>query len=310
MKLGIKLGALVGVSVLLLAGCSSSNDSKKSSSNHSTYTAKTSKRNTSSQQSNSTSSTTTAWNSSKNSQLASFMQSWGQTMGQTYTQYTPSHNVNFYGMTYPRDLSSTKLNIGGTKYTGAWSTDGKGNATYNVVAVYSDIESINDQPGGHLYFFAFHNEQPVVLISEQTNGDVTTEGMHFSQTQNADLTKGFNQIVAGTSSSSSQHSTSTPSSSIKQIDFQEASDLIEKGGFTDVSAENAAQFSDGSHKLANGGFEMDTYPGAKGKDIFTLTPSSDGTVKITAVYGTLDGGSFTAFSDQSSYGPSSATVKR
>lgn len=66
----------------------------------------------------------------------------------------------------------------------------------------------------------------------------------------------------------------------------------------------------GSHQTANGGFEMDTSVGAKGKDIFTLTPNSDGTVRITDVYGTLDGGSFSVLDDQASYGPSSATVKR
>ncbi|VFI63646.1 hypothetical protein LAP9571_02868 [Lactiplantibacillus plantarum] len=108
------------------------------------------------------------------------------------------------------------------------------------------------------------------------------------------------------SSSSSVSTSSSSTSSIKKIDFQEASNLIQKGGFTDFNAEEVYQY----HELSNGGFEVDTYSGAKGEDIFTLTPSTDGTVKITAVYGTLDGGSFSVLPDQSTYGPTSATVQR
>jgi outer membrane murein-binding lipoprotein Lpp len=107
--------------------------------------------------------------------------------------------------------------------------------------------------------------------------------------------------------SESASSSAAQASSVQAITPQEASALIIKGGFTDYAPGGD---SADNHSLANGGYEVVTYPGAKGKDIFTLTPRSDGTVYITAVYGTLDGGSFSVLSDQSIYGPSEATVQR
>lgn len=212
MKLGIKLGALVGVSVLFLTGCSSSsnNASSSSSSDNTSYSAKSDQNNQSSQASNNqsdnqptsrqSSTTSAAWTATKNAKLATFMSSWGQVMGQSYERFYPGHNTNFYGMQYPSDLATIKINLNEVQYSGAWSTDGTGSADYNVVAIYSDCNTAPDM-GEHLYFFAFHNGQPIVLVSQQTNGDVTSEGLHFSQTQNASLNRGFNNIVAGRTAS-------------------------------------------------------------------------------------------------------------
>ncbi len=118
-----------------------------------------------------------------------------------------------------------------------------------------------------------------------------------------------NSTGATATSSSAVNAASSSSESIRPITFDEASALIQKGGFTDFNADSAKQSSRGSHQTAGGGFEMDTYPGARGRDIFTLTPHSDGSVFITAQYGSLQGG-FTLLEDQSFYGPSSATVQR
>lgn len=115
--------------------------------------------------------------------------------------------------------------------------------------------------------------------------------------------------IVSSSSSSKMASSSSSSASVTPIDWEEAASLLQNGGFSDFNYTNAKNFSDGSHQLDNGGFEMDTYPGAKGKDIFTLTPNSDGTVSITAIYGTLDGGSFHTF-PENTYGIPSATVQR
>lgn len=139
------------------------------------------------------------------------------------------------------------------------------------------------------------------LSSNKTSSDKKSS----SSAIKVNSTKSSSSSSVSTSGSSVSTSSSS-TSSIKKIDFQEASNLIQKGGFTDFNAEEVYQY----HELSNGGFEVDTYSGAKGEDIFTLTPSTDGTVKITAVYGTLDGGSFSVLPDQSTYGPTSATVQR
>ncbi|MDN3985708.1 hypothetical protein [Lactiplantibacillus plantarum] len=146
------------------------------------------------------------------------------------------------------------------------------------------------------------------LSSNKTSSDKksSSSAIKVNSTKSSSSSSVSTSSSSVSTSSSSVSTSSSSTSSIKKIDFQEASNLIQKGGFTDFNAEEVYQY----HELSNGGFEVDTYSGAKGEDIFTLTPSTDGTVKITAVYGTLDGGSFSVLPDQSTYGPTSATVQR
>lgn len=115
--------------------------------------------------------------------------------------------------------------------------------------------------------------------------------------------------TSSVASSSSQAKAASQTSQIKQITWDEAARLLQKGGFTDFHEASARDFSEGSHELDNGGFEMDTYPGVKGKDVFVLTPHANGTVSITAEYGTLDGG-YHLLPQQETYGPASRTIQR
>lgn len=59
----------------------------------------------------------------------------------------------------------------------------------------------------HLYLFTFHNGNPVVLITQQTNGNVIksadnnpNDGLHFKETANQDLNNGFKAIASGKTS--------------------------------------------------------------------------------------------------------------
>lgn len=59
----------------------------------------------------------------------------------------------------------------------------------------------------HLYLFTFHNGNPVVLITQQTNGNViksadnnSNDGLHFKETANQDLNNGFKAIASGKTS--------------------------------------------------------------------------------------------------------------
>ena len=108
--------------------------------------------------------------------------------------------------------------------------------------------------------------------------------------------------------STNSNSAGADSSNSSEMTFDQAAALIQKGGFSDFNYDSAKDFHDGSHATSDGGYVMVTYPGAKGQDKFTITKKGDHKYHIEAVYGTLDGGNFTAFDDQSSYGPTSADV--
>lgn len=112
--------------------------------------------------------------------------------------------------------------------------------------------------------------------------------------------------TGGTTTNDQQGKTSSKASS--EMTFDQAASLIQKGGFSDFNYDSAKNFHDGSHATSDGGYVMVTYPGAKGQDRFTITKKGAHKYHIEAVYGTLDGGNFTAFDDQSSYGPASADV--
>lgn len=116
--------------------------------------------------------------------------------------------------------------------------------------------------------------------------------------------------TAAASTSSSAVASSSSSQAIQPITRTEAVSLVGRGGFADFHYDQVAAQSTESHALPNGGYALMTFPGAKGQDIFTLTPRADGTVNITAQYGSLDGGGFTLLPNQAMYGRSSAVVTR
>lgn len=139
----------------------------------------------------------TPWSSTKADQLTAFMQQWGQSMGQTYAEYDEAHPVAFYGLQVPTELGHMPPAIGEQKINYSLSQDGQTTADYAVVAIYSDAATAGFG-GQHLYLFALYHGQPKVLVTMQNQGN-DNNWLYFSVTQNADLAKGFADIVAGKS---------------------------------------------------------------------------------------------------------------
>lgn len=127
--------------------------------------------------------------------------------------------------------------------------------------------------------------------TNESNGTSTSDSNSFSQ-------------------SSNENNSNSSSDIDSEMSFDEAASLIEKGGFTDFNLESAQNFHDGSHPTSNGGYVMITYPGAKGMDTFTITKISENKYHIDAEYGSLDGGTYTKYPDDGTFGPSSADVTK
>jgi hypothetical protein len=136
---------------------------------------------------------TTPWNAAKASQLASFMASWGQSMGQQYKSYSPGNSVDFYGVQEPDDLTRMAPAVDEQKVSIAWSNTGEMGTEYALVAVYSDAETA-PYAGKHLYFFTLRHGQPVVLITMQNQGN-ENNWLYFKPTANTDLHRGFAKFV-------------------------------------------------------------------------------------------------------------------
>ncbi|MBO1101710.1 DUF4767 domain-containing protein [Enterococcus hirae] len=204
--------------ILLLGGCStvSQNEQKKQvdSTTHETETTRkesstkeietTTLETNTTESSKATSSDTSdsqikqeLWDKNKASQLATFVPQWGKTLGQEYKSYNPQNNVSLYGTPLPSAVidGNWKMAINEAPVTVQWSEDGTGNAGFNLVAVYSDVET-GEYLGQHVYFFGFQNGQPKVYLTQQNQGNENNY-MYFNETQNQQLKQGFIDIVNG-----------------------------------------------------------------------------------------------------------------
>lgn len=132
------------------------------------------------------------WDNKKKEELASFIQRWGKTMNQSYISYDEANSSNYAGLHFPADFDKYTMAVDDITTTIAWSTNGLGEAEYNVVAVYCDVDG--GTIGGHLYLFAFKEQQPVVLITEQ-NQATPDNRLHFTVTKNQELKNGFAKIA-------------------------------------------------------------------------------------------------------------------
>lgn len=139
----------------------------------------------------------TLWDSEKSTQLATFVTQWGKTLGQEYKSYNPQNNVSLYGTPLPQAVinGNWKMAINEAPVTVQWSEDGTGHADFNLVAVYSDVET-GEYLGQHVYFFGFQNGQPKVYLTQQNQGNENNY-LYFNETQNQQLKQGFIDIVNG-----------------------------------------------------------------------------------------------------------------
>lgn len=139
----------------------------------------------------------TLWDTNKASQLETFVTQWGKTLGQEYKSYNLQNNVSLYGTPLPQAVinGNWKMAINEAPVTVQWSEDGTGQADFNLVAVYSDVET-GEYLGQHVYFFGFQNGQPKVYLTQQNQGN-DKNYMYFNETQNQQLKQGFIDIVNG-----------------------------------------------------------------------------------------------------------------
>ena len=204
--------------ILLLGGCSTvSQNEQKKQVDSTTYETETTRKESSTKEietttletnttesSKATSSDTSdsqikqeLWDKNKASQLETFVTQWGKTLGQEYKSYNPQNNVSLYGTPLPQAVinGNWKMAINEAPVTVQWSEDGTGQADFNLVAVYSDVET-GEYLGQHVYFFGFQNGQPKVYLTQQNQGNENNY-LYFNETQNQQLKQGFSDIVNG-----------------------------------------------------------------------------------------------------------------
>lgn len=186
------LATVFVATALILTGCSGQNQSaKKSSSSKPTTSVVSHKSKKTNKTQVNNKQATVLWDSSKDNQLKVFIDQWGPTMKQSYVKYDGSNSLKTStGTIYPDDLS--KVTVEGANASIGWSKDGKGTNEYNIVAIYNYNGTVPPLPNHITYFFAFHNNQPIVLVDQSRDGTP-----NLVETGNKDLKSGFNDIVAG-----------------------------------------------------------------------------------------------------------------
>lgn len=140
---------------------------------------------------------TKLWSTTKLTQLDNFIASWGVTMAQSYKRYYPENGageMNYYGVSYPRDLAKNNFAVDDHQVNMGLSQDGSGHYDYNIVAIYSDSADKNVAMNAHLYFFTIHEGRPVVLVTQQNQG-MPDNLIHFKETANVDLKSEFQNLV-------------------------------------------------------------------------------------------------------------------
>ena len=107
--------------------------------------------------------------------------------------------MNFHGLKLPTEsemAGDARLVLEGDKLISMkWSPEGNYKDVYNIVAVYSDIENVRG-PASHLYYFTILNGEPIVLVTEQNQGN-DKKYLYFKRTANVYLQEGFEKIVKG-----------------------------------------------------------------------------------------------------------------
>lgn len=275
------------ISAIALTGCSKQQSSQTKESSQSKVSSKVSskkaskskeKKSSSSKSASSATSKSTShskkaetpWNSAKDQQLASFMSSWGATMNQKYVKYTPNNPGNVYGIKIPNDIYNGKWHLAisdiDNQVSSAWSENGQGaRNTYLIVACYSDFTNVKTTYGYHVYLFTIYNGKPVVLISEQNQGNEKNSYV-FGETKNNELKNGFTQIVDDTSNTTS--SSQTNSSSV--TDEELAIMAIMK--FDDQAQVPSAPTRSSIPEAENAGITMKDYGNGR---FFVCTSSND-----------------------------------
>ena len=138
---------------------------------------------------------TDLWSAEQAEELSKYMVLWGHQMNQTYDEYNQKESVDFYGINIPRVIldGTWKMAVDNHPVDIEWSTSGIGEATYQLLAVYSDADY---QPNfnKHVHFFVLVNNEPKVYVIQQ-NQDNDKNYLYVNETQNTDLSQAFYRIV-------------------------------------------------------------------------------------------------------------------
>ncbi|AMB98477.1 hypothetical protein AWM75_00045 [Aerococcus urinaehominis] len=138
-----------------------------------------------------------SWNAAKDAQLDEFMAAWGQDMGQHYLRYSPATQLNFYGVAVPDTLIIPGYQMtpvfNDQEIPMTWYGEGGSDNDYQIVGVYSDMETFQ-KPPAHLYVMVIHQGQPLVLYTAQNQGN-PYQYLYFETTANEQLSQGFANIA-------------------------------------------------------------------------------------------------------------------
>lgn len=198
-----QLLAVIAMLAFVLTGCGGQNNSASGQSSSQKTTANKQQKNSKSNSSDNA--PTTLWNTTRDKKLKEFIDQWAPTMHQTYTKYDGVHPLKIAtGVSYPKNLS--KVNVDGSKASIGWSENGHGDHDYNFVAIYNYDGA--QSPDHITYFFAFHNDQPVALVDQSTEGTP-----NLTETKNNDINTNFEEIASGKSATYSGSQTSSNSES-------------------------------------------------------------------------------------------------
>lgn len=130
------------------------------------------------------------WTKKKDKKLEKFIASWSESVSQIYKKYDGKHSLqNLAGTTYPNVFKQKQFNLNNKNVTLRWSSDGRGKADYNVVAIYND--DFKDKDWHLTYLFCIHNKKPVVLLDQGK----AVNPLILTKAQDKNLQAGFAKIV-------------------------------------------------------------------------------------------------------------------
>ncbi|MCI1985568.1 MAG: DUF4767 domain-containing protein [Lactobacillus sp.] len=159
-----------------------------------------------------------AWDDTKAKKLAAFMQDFGTTMNQSYTQVGATTHAQWQGTDLATLSKGQKpINLAGTTTKVTWLPQtGQASKTQpNVVAVYVD----NADKILYLFTLTADGQAKALVSQAAANADV----LAVKETANTDLAGGFKAIAAGQDAANDTSSTATAASSSSSSSSQQAS---------------------------------------------------------------------------------------
>ena len=142
-----------------------------------------------------------SWNDSKEEKLSDFMSDFGDKMDQDYDEYTGDEQLKTRaGEEYPDIFKDGKMKLvddsdkdadEGESIDIGWDPELKKKYDYQVVSIFNYNDDDAEQ---HItYLFCVHDNQPIVLVDQTTNGNYIA----VKETANKDVKSSFADIING-----------------------------------------------------------------------------------------------------------------